>query len=55
MTNKPNPRPVTLVRNSYQPSKAELNEPIEFPEGTAPEDLARAVVQPVNIAWKTRP
>ena len=48
-------REVTLVRSDYQPSKAELEEPIEFPEGTTPDDLARAVMQPVDITWKPRP
>lgn len=48
-------REVTLVRPSYQPSKAELEEPIAFPEGTTPEDLAKAVTQPVKIRWKNRP
>ena len=53
---KPDPRrEVDLVRSSYQPSKAELEEPIEFPEGTTPEDLARAVMEPVKINWKHRP
>lgn len=48
-------RPVTLARSSYQPSKAELEEPIEFPEGTTPDDLARAVMRPADITWKPRP
>ena len=55
MTGKPKPRPVTLVRKAYQPSKAELEERIEFPEGTTPEALAKAVVEPVKITWKNRP
>ena len=57
MTAKPKPkrRPVTLVRSSYQPSKAEQEEPIEFPEGTTPDDLAEAVVRPVDVTWKNRP
>ena len=52
---KPKPRTVTLVRKSYQPSKAEMEKPLEFPEGTTPDDLAKAVVVPVKIAWKNRP
>ena len=48
-------RPVTLVRSSYQPSKAEQDEPLQFPEGTTPDDLAEAVVQPVDVTWKNRP
>ena len=43
------PSVVTLMRSSYEPSKAELEEPIEFPDGTTPDDLARAVVQPVKV------
>ena len=53
---KPKPkRRVSLVRSSYQPSKAEQEEPIEFPEGTTPDDLAEALVQPVDVTWKPRP
>ena len=48
-------RPVTLVRSAYQPSKAEQEKTIEFPEGTTPDDLAEAVVQSVDITWKHRP
>lgn len=46
---------VTLANSRYQPSKAELEEAIEFPEGTTPEDLARAVTQDVNIRWTDQP
>jgi hypothetical protein len=43
-------RPVVRVKpHTYQPSAAELNEPIAFPAGTTPEDLARALVTPVTI------
>lgn len=52
---KPKRKPVTLVRSSYQPSKAELEKPLEFPEGTTPDDLAEAVVQAVDVTWKPRP
>ena len=54
-TTKPKRKPVTLVRSSYQPSKREQEEPVEFPEGTTPDELAEAVVQPVEIDWKNRP
>ncbi len=40
---------VRLKPSSYQPSKAELEEPVTVPEDTTPEDLARAVVTPVNV------
>ena len=54
----PRKRRVTLVRSSYQPSKKELEATeamLHFPEGTTPDDLAEAVVQPVEITWKDRP
>ena len=50
-----NPAPrFTLVKSTYQPSKAEIEEEVEFPEGT-PEDLAKAVVKTVDVDWKRRP
>ena len=49
------PREVEVVSNRYQPSKEELEEPIEFPEGTTPDDLARAVMQPVRVRTIPRP
>ena len=56
MTDKPKPkRRVTLVRSSYQPSKKELETPVEFPDDLTPDELAEAVVQPVEIDWKDRP
>lgn len=48
----PQRRTVRLKHPSYQPSKAELEEPITFPPGTTPEDVLRAVVQPVNIVYE---
>ncbi len=48
-------REVTLAISSYQPTKAELEEPITFPEGTTAEDLAKALMSPVEIRWKSRP
>ncbi|MCY4560302.1 MAG: hypothetical protein OXF79_28875 [Chloroflexi bacterium] len=47
-------RKVSLVRSSYQPSKAELEKPVEFPDDLTPDELAEAVVQPVEIDWKDR-
>ena len=59
MTEKPKPRTVELVRSTYRPSKAELEEPIELrkPDGSrpSPDELVRAVVQPIEIDWKRRP
>ena len=43
-------RPVVRLKpNAYQPTAAELNEPIVLPPGTTPEDLARALVTPVTV------
>ena len=42
---------ITLAHSSYQPSKAEKEEPLEFPEGTTPEDLARALMRPVRVRY----
>ena len=50
---KPAPR-VTLVKSTYQPSKAEIEEEVEFPDGSL-EDLAKAVVETVDVNWKRRP
>lgn len=48
------PRDVELTHPSYQPSKAEKEEPIEFPEGTTPDDLARALMQPAKVRYVER-
>ena len=42
---------VELAHPSYQPSKAEVEEPIEFPAETTPEDLARAVMRRVDVRY----
>ena len=56
MSKKPKAkRRVSLVRSSYQPSKKELEKPVEFPDDLTPDELAEAVVQPVDIDWKDRP
>ena len=46
---------INVVDPRYQPKKAELEEPIEFPEGTIPQSLARGLVRPVNIRLIDRP
>ena len=54
MTNPADPptRPeIELTHPSYQPSKAEKEEPIEFPKGTAPDVLARALMQPARVRY----
>ena len=47
MTKKPKPPVVDLPDESYQPSVAELREPIRLP-GTF-EDAIKALVSPVNV------
>ena len=42
---------VDLAHPSYQPSKAEKAEPLEFPPGTTPDDLARALTRPVRVRY----
>lgn len=48
-------RVVTLVDSTYQPTKAELEEPITVPEGMVPDDLAAAIMRPVEIQRTPRP
>lgn len=48
-------REVTLVHPTYQPSKAEREELITFPEGTTPDDLAKALMRPVDVRTVPRP
>lgn len=49
------PRGVEIVHQDYQPSKKELEETIVFPDGTTPDELARAVMQPVKIHYTKEP
>ena len=42
---------VDLAHPSYQPSKAEKEAPIEFPAGTTPDVLARALMQPARVRY----
>ena len=53
-TDKPT---VKLIRSDYQPSKAELQEEITLPgiEGKSLEQIAKKVLQPVNIKWVDKP
>ena len=47
-------QPVVRVKpRSYRPTAAEMNEPIVFPPGTTPEDLARALMTPVTVVEET--
>lgn len=54
---RPPRRVVELAHPSYQPSKAEKEASIEFPEGTTPKDFARALMQPAQVRYAaiTRP
>ncbi len=59
-TKKPNPvtrfqpRRVKLVRPTYQPSKAELEESIPLPQMSL-EEAARRLMEPVEIHYIDRP
>ena len=48
-------RVVTLVDSSYQPNKAEIEELITLQECLTPDDVAKALMQPVDINWVPRP
>ena len=57
---KTKPRTVELVKSSYQPTKAELEEEIslDIPGDSVlerMEHLAKAMMQPVNIRWISKP
>ena len=47
----PSPSDIDLTHPSYQPTKAEKEETLDFPEGTTPEDLARALTQPARVRY----
>ena len=53
------PKPIKLVNQTYQPTKAEAEEVIVLRKknGSAPtaQDLARAVVQPVEVTYLGKP
>jgi len=51
----PEPRTLELASSRYKPTKADMEEPLEFPDGTTPEEVARAVMQRVKIVRKPRP
>ena len=50
-------RKVEIVRSTYQPTKAEKEEEIDLShlEGMTPEQMADAVVQPVEINYLAKP
>ena len=47
------PKTVELVKTSYQPKKAELNE--EFKIDAMVEQIADALLQPVKVRWIDKP
>ena len=51
------PRPVRSVRSPYQPTKAQLEEEMDFShlEGATPEEMAREVMKPVDITLIDKP
>ena len=50
---KKEPKTVELVRSDYQPTKAEKEE--EFRVDSSMEEIADAVLSPVNVRWIDRP
>ena len=56
---KPKPRKIELVSQDYQPSKSEVEEPVALTDEDGneptPEELMRAVVQPVDITFVPKP
>ena len=55
----PKPRPVEIAKQSYQPTKAEVEEEIVLrnADGSVPEpeDLVRALTTPVEITYLEKP
>ena len=49
------PRMLELAKSDYQPSKRELEEEFSFPSGISMEQLAQAILQPVDIKWRNKP
>ena len=53
--------PIELVKSSYQPTKAELEEDVRLPgdggEVTMEDlrEIGRALVQPVDVTWRDKP
>ena len=50
---KPKPKTVELVKSEYQPTKAEQKE--EFRVDASMEEIADAVLNPVNVRWIDKP
>ena len=47
------PKTVELVKSSYQPTKAEMNE--EFEVNASMEEVGKALMQPVKPRWIDKP
>ena len=47
----PSPPHIDIAHSSYQPTKADKEETLKFTENTTPEDLARALTQPVKVRY----
>ena len=47
------PKTVELVRSAYQPTKAEKGE--EFQADASVEQMADALLRPVNVRWIDKP
>ena len=54
---RPPRRPVEVVKSSYQPSKADMEEEIDVShlEGKTMDDLARMLMAPVAMVRTSRP
>lgn len=59
MTDKPKARPIEIVQNEYQPTKAEQEEEVVLrnADGSIPEpaDIMRALTRPVDITYIEKP
>lgn len=53
--NKPEPRTIELVRSDYQPTKEDMEEEWDVPEGLTFEQITKAVLQPVRIRRVDKP
>ena len=54
MTKLPKPRTVELIKSTYQPTKAELQQTNE-PISASFEEVVKAMVQPVKIRYIDKP
>lgn len=54
---RPQRRKVRMVHSTYQPTKAQLEEEMDFSHlhGSTPEEMAQAVMRPVDITLVEKP